>query len=295
MKKFYTIFLSAALTLFMVGCEGLNELPVFEESESFASMPQSSFGVNEDCGQLVIPVQIACIKPVSTVVSYEIVEGTAKAGVNFKDTNKDAVLTFDGNTRQQNIVIDIINCAGQYDGDLDFSIKLLTATGLKISMENSCSVKIFDLDHPLASILGTYTGTAEDVGGPVTWSLNLTKDPKDVNVLWISSICPLHSASMKGVYANVSKDEATGLYTLNIPCGQSVADDYQGEGELILCETYISGGYYASNTSTIIFTQTATGFESEQGMGLVNNYLYYNGFLLGEKSQAGLRVVWTKN
>ena len=293
MKRYFTILACAAVAF--VGCQNLNTVPEFEESESFASFPTATFGVNENVGQLVIPVSIASIKPVKTVVSYEIVDGTAKAGVNFKDTNPDAVLSFDGETREQNIVIDILELPGEYTGDLGFSIKLTSATGLKISAENNCGITMFDLDHPLAAILGTYTGTAVDVGGDVVWELTLAKDLKDVNVLWCDGICPLHASnksSLSPVYANVTKGE-DGSFTLSFPCGQEVGE-YNGNGMLELAECYIDGGYMVSFSSSLIFTQTATGFESEYGMGLVNDYLYYNGFLLGKKTDASYKVVWTK-
>lgn len=297
MKKLYTIFLVTAFAALFVACEGLNTLPEFEPEESFASFPTASFALNEDEGQLKIPVEIASIQPVETVVSYKIIDGTAKAGVDFKDTNASAVLKFDGTTRKQEIVLEILPHLGEYTGDRSFSLELVSATGLKLSMEKTCNVIVYDIDHPLSSILGTYTGEAEDVGGPVTWTLSLTKDPKDVTVVWCNAICPLMLSSgiTRGVYANVTLDEESGKYTLAFPCGQSVADDFNGNGELILCECYIDGGYYIDDTSTLIFTQTATGFESLFGMGLVNDYLYYNGFLLGDRTEAGLKVVWTKN
>lgn len=296
MKRFYSLLLGFASLAVLASCQGLNTLPKFEESEAFASFPKTSFGLNENKGQLIIPVEIASLAPVKTTVSYKIIDGSAKAGVNFKDTNADAVLTFDGTARSQNIVIDIINLAGEYTGDLKFSVNLESATGLKISAENSCAVTIYDLDHPLSAILGTYTGAAVDVGGEVTWELHLTKDAKDVTIVWCDAICPLQGANpdLLPVYANVTQDEATGKYQLSFPGGQELGD-YDGEGTLKLVECYIEGGNYMIDSGvSIIYDQTSSGFESLQGVGLVNNYLWYNGFLLGERTQAGYKVVWTK-
>lgn len=296
MKRFNTLLLGFVSLAVLASCQGLNTLPKFEESESFASFTKAAFALNEDKGQVIIPVEIASLAPVKTTVSYKINEGTAKAGVNYKDTNPDAVLTYDGSTRSQNIVIDIINLAGEYTGDLKFSISLESATGLKLSAEKECTVTIYDLDHPLSAILGTYTGSAMDVGGEVTWTLNLTKDPSDVTILWCDALCPLQgsTASLLPVYANVTQDEATGLYQISFPGGQEIGE-YSGEGVMKLVECYIEGGNYMIDSGVnIVYDQTPTGFESLQGVGFVNNYLWYNAFLLGDRTQAGYKVVWTK-
>ena len=62
-----------------------------------------------------------------------------------------------------------------------------------------------------------------------------------------------------------------------------------------LVECYIEGGNYMIDSGVnIVYDQTPTGFESLQGVGFVNNYLWYNAFLLGDRTQAGYKVVWTK-
>jgi len=299
MKNLYKILFVSALAVAAAACSELNTTPVFEESESFAYIVGSSYGLNENSGQVVIPVQIASISPVKTQVSYVITDGTAKKGVDYEDTNASAVLSFDGTTREQSIVINIFDRSGEYTGDLGFSVSLVSATGLKLSEESACSITIYDLDHPLAAILGEYTVSChEHWQGDVTYTMSLTKDPKDVTVVWCNGICPMvaGASAYSPVYGNVTKDEETGKYSIAFPGGQVMAKDFQGDGDLILCETYYKGGYYVDDTATIEFTQTGdVVFESTNGMGVVtNSYVWQGGFVYGATTAEGYKTVWTK-
>ncbi|MBQ9462750.1 MAG: hypothetical protein IJU68_03740 [Bacteroidales bacterium] len=267
MKKLYTILASAAVTIFMVGCQNLNTLPEFEESESFASFPTLSFGIDENGGQVRIPVQIASLKPVNTVVSYEIVDGTAKAGVNFKDTNPDAVLSFPGSTWEDNeqyIVIDIIDKAGEYTGDLSFTVNILSATGLKISAENTCKVDIYDLDHPLAPILGSYSGSAvSSYDGAVSWTMNLLKDAKDVKVVWIDGLTDEVIGEKLRVYANVNYDEQGNITGYTIPAGQYLP--YSSSYTFwIVGNKAGSGSYYPNASLTWKFENGTFTFDGDE-------------------------------
>ena len=303
MKNYNKILTIAFVALLLVpSCKKLNETPVFEASESFAAFKITSAKVDENKGQIVIPVQIGCIDPVESNVSYKIVDGTAKVNENYKDTDESAVLTFDGKSREENIVIEIINHEGEFTGDLDFTIELLAATGLKLSMEKTCKVTIVDLDHPLAAILGDYTVTChEHWGGDMTYSMTLSKDPKDITVVWCDGICPMvaGSSTFAPVYAAVTQDEETGLYKLSFPGGQVLAGDaVTGDGDMILCETYYKGGYYVDDTAIIEFNQQegdGVVFVSTNGMGVVtDSYVYRGGFVYGATTNEQWKTTWTK-
>lgn len=271
MKRFYTILFGAALAISMVGCQGLNELPEFEPSESFASFPKLSFNIDENKGQVVIPVQIASIKPVNTVVSYQVVDGTAKSGVNYKDTNASAVLTFDGTVREQSIVIDIVDLAGEYTGDLSFEVKLLSATGLKISAENACKVTISDLDHPLAAILGDYAATAtSSYDGAVSWTMTLLKDAKDITVVWIHGITDEILGENQMFYAYVNFDEAGNIVGFTIPQGQIVP--YSSSYDFWLVGNKAgTGSYYPNAPLTWKFEKGTFTFDGDEpnSMGIL--------------------------
>lgn len=263
MKKLYTILLGTAFAALFVACEGLNTMPEFEPEESFASFPTATFSLNEDKGQVVIPVEIASIQPLETVVSYKIIDGSAKNGVDYKDSNKSAVLNFDGKTRSQNIVIDIIPRVGEYTGDLDFTVELVSATGLKLSMEKVCSVKILDLDHPLAEILGDYAGSAvSSYDGEVSWTMHLLKDPKDVKVVWMQGITDEVAAANQLYYANVNFDEDDNIIGITFPAGQIVP--YSSSYDLWLVgNTAGSGSYWPQSSLTWLYSDGKFIFDAE--------------------------------
>jgi hypothetical protein len=218
-NKILMILCGAAILA--VSCDKLNQTPVFEASESFAAFVKGSVSVDENKGQVIIPVQIASIDPVNTTVSYKIVEGEAKVGTDFQDTNESAVLTFKDGSRSENIIINIVDRQGEYTGDLDFSIELIAATGLKLSAENTCKVTICDLDHPLAEILGAYTATAtSSYDGEVKWTMTLLKDPKELTMVWIDQITNEMVGEKCRFYAIVNKDEEDNILGITVPSGQ---------------------------------------------------------------------------
>lgn len=254
MKIFNTILTAVCGIAILASCDKLNETPSFSKSESFVSFPSSSAMINEDGGQIVIPVNMASINPIATAVSYELVDGTAKEGIDYIDTNESAVLSFDGESRSANIVIDIVNRQGDYTGDLSFTINLLSATGLKIGNESVCKVTIGDLDHPLANILGEYDGTATSYwDGEVAWTMTLYKDPSDVNVVWIDGVTNEVGSYNNGLfYANVFRDEEGEIAGMTAPSGQYM--NYPGvSGYWIRLVGYKAGGggsFYPNDSIT---------------------------------------------
>lgn len=222
MKKLYRILTFGAALAAMVSCD-LNKAPRFEDCEqAFAAFDVTSMTIDETVGKISIPVTVASLEPRTVSVAYSATDGTAKAGEHYVLADASAVLQFDGTQRTMNVDIDIKNLAGEYTGDLSFSISLVSAGDLKIGANNTCSVKILDLDHPLASILGSYTANAGYyTGTPCSWPITLEKDPSDVTVVWIDF--PVYLCFQYknwggwGVYGNVSED----LKTITIPCGQT--------------------------------------------------------------------------
>lgn len=293
MKNYNKILTIAFVALLLVpSCKKLNETPVFEASESFAAFTADAISVDENKGTLSIPVEVASIDPVKTTVSYKIVDGKAKVGENFKDLNESAVLVFDGTTRSQNIELQIIDKAGEFTGDLDFSIELIAATGLKLSMEKTCKVTIVDLDHPLAAILGEYTVSCNDYWkGEHTYTMTLTKDEKDVTVVWCNKIVSLSGSR---AYANVTQDEETGAYTLSFPGGQTLFAEYDEGEDLVLMIAEIQGSTAnLDKSSPIILTQNTSAskvtFETEQGICAKTDSWFWQGGLFQGKT------TWIKN
>lgn len=302
MKKITKIFAGVALAVIaFASCSKLNEAPVFEEAESFAAFSGSTFNINEDGGKIVIPVNIAAYSTVRTNVSYTILDAsldgskyTAKNGVDFRDTNTDGVLVFDGTTYTQNIVIEIVNQPGVYTGDITFGIELQSASGLKLSSEKLCQVTIADLDHPLASILGEYTAIGQDSSGSAqSWTVTLTKDPADVHVVHIDYI-------VKGAldykswgdwsYVGTVSDD---LKKISVPLGQKTQAWYQSADDVFILKAFdrLEGGsiYGITDSGNLEITCTAPGKWSVGNIWLYPavTQKYYTNF-------CNQNITWTK-
>ena len=265
MKNIYKYIACAFALTAALSCSKLNETPVFEDSKSFVAFGQTSYSVNEDAGTISIPVTVASPDPKQVTVAYSVADGTAKVGTNFSLADESAVLVYDGETRVQNIVINIKNIAttaeqSGYTGDLVFTVTLDSAGELELGYNKTCTVKIVDLDHPLAEILGTYSCAGVSYfDGPLSWTATFQKDDEDENVVWITAVtasCPY------AVYGNVT-DYASGDWTITIPAGQSALGSYK----FSLC--WFDGDYFDDSTGNIVLTRQADGsYVAEQGIGV---------------------------
>ena len=230
MKNIFKIMAGAAMLAAFASCE-LNDVPAFDPADSFVAMDKSSILVDETAGTVTIPVTIASVDPVKTSVTYEVVEGTAKAGVNFNLQDASGVLTFDGTARTQNIVVDVVDLSGTYTGDVDFTINIISGgKSLNLGANTTCTVKIGDLDHPLAALLGAYNATGFNYfdGVQMDWTLTMYKDEKDVKVVWIdgliSEFAGRYPTTDLRVYGNVSEDQTT----ITLPLGQVLKTPVNG-------------------------------------------------------------------
>lgn len=198
-------------------CSKLNETPRFACNASFAAFDKSAVIVDENVGKISLPVSIASVAPVGVTVAYEVVDGTAKAGKNFKLVNEAATVVFDGKERSSVIEIDIIDIAGEFTGDLTFSVNLVSAGDLNLGHNKTCTVTIADLDHPLSDILGTYSVAGESYfNGPAQWTAEFTKDATDLTKVWMRGLAPGFTYDTDLIYGTVSEDHNT----ITIPIGQ---------------------------------------------------------------------------
>lgn len=257
MKNIVKIFSFAAALAVAFSCSDLNDYPAFEDSKSFAAFDVTSVSVDENAGTVSIPVTVASIDPVQVAVAYTTTDGTAKKDVNFTLADESAVLAFDGKTRSMAVVINIVDLAGEYTGDLDFTVSLVKPGNLDLGANSTCTVKISDLDHPLAAILGSYTVSAFDYfgGADAQWAAKFEKDESDVTVVWISGITG--STGADPVYGNVTIDEETGEFaTITIPFGQTIVWNASYNAILV---GFKDGGYYAPE-GNIVLEKTETGW-----------------------------------
>lgn len=298
-NNFVKLLSGAALTLLLFSCSSLNEKPEFNSKDSFVSFDATDVSVNENAGTISIPVKIASINPVSTTVSYTVNPGTAVSGTNYSLADPSAVLTFDGTQREASIEINIIDKPGAFTGDLSFTVEISTASGLNIGAENTCTVHILDLDHPLSDVLGDYTVSGYDFGnkGQLNWTATFYKDASNTSIVWIKGLCPVlttyASEIENDIYGQVSGE--AGNRTITIPFGQVVASSFNDDGALTFVNFYYDNGYYGGTEGALILTPTATGFVAKKGFGFFSdNYLYKGGVIGGEES-GDYNTTFTKN
>jgi len=256
MKKINFYLSIVALGVAAVSCSNLNNNPVFDDANAFVEFGKTTLSVSEDGKSVSIPVTLASLKGLSENVSYEAVDGTAKAGTNFELADGSATLKFDSENRSQNIVINIKDNPGVYTGDLKFTVAIKNAGSLGIGMNSKCTITITDNDHPLASILGAYTATDKSYGkADQSWTLNMSKDPDDVTVVHIDALIKFCAGSSKyDVTGTVSED----LKTITIANGQKTKDYDASATDFMSLLTW-TDGIYVDTTTDIVMTQVEPG------------------------------------
>lgn len=271
------------------------------EHNSFFSMHSASYNIREDAGELVIPVTVYNPKGEDMAATFNVVDGTAKSGVNYELVSPvSKVLTFTEDATTQNIVIKVKDIEG-YKGAVNFSVSIASATeDIPVGILSSASVRIADKDHPYANLLGEYTVKCQDVTGALTYTMNLVADPDDVTVLWCDGIVPRVAGSAY-VKAAISQDGAT----LSFPTGQKAMTEIGGttpfqldDGDATLYGCLIENEtYYTTREASLTFSKSVSGdnvvFTTESGICLVDDSSIYGGaFLLGK--QNGYTTTWTK-
>lgn len=281
MKKIlYLLAIPAAAVALSTSCSNLNTFPVFDDANAFVSFGETTASIAEDQGIIEIPVVLSSVKGISTSITFDVVDSTAKAGVDFvMPENK--TLTFDSENRTQNIRIQIIDRDGDYTGDLVFKLVFNSTGSVTDGAANECIITITDLDHPLSTILGTYT--AQDALG-ISWPITLTSDESDDTMVWIQDIAgfasggwPLDQTMYYGVVDHTTM-------AITIPVGQESVYtrdvDENGIPEAItLCVVTPDGGIYDEGFS-ITGTTTENGARIEMNCEGCTSML--PGFIAGE-------------
>lgn len=303
MKKLFTITsILAAGLLMAVSCDK-NENPKFSENDAFVAFDKASVTVKETAGEVSIPVTLASVSGIATTISYEAIDGTAKAGVNYDLVDGGGTLTFSADGRTQYIKVKIYDpgvtydgterLSGYYSGDLRFTLSFKSTGDVNTSVESKCTVTIQDLDHPLSAILGDWTFSAVCRGSDAEWPCELMKDESDDHVVWFYDLVYLSRSGWDGTdimyYGIVSED----LTTITIPLGQESEYTYSNGNHVTLYAVDADFDYIydsGSVTATIIYTGAkATGLKFDldgtsagEGAGLIAyipsagtiNYIY---------------------
>lgn len=230
MKKIFTYISLVAIAAFAASCN-MNKEPVFDDADAFVAFDKAAASCKETDGEVRIPVTLASVSGIATTISYEAVDGTAKAGVNYDLADGAGTLTFAADSRTQYIKVKIYDpevvydeegnrVGGRYTGDLKFSLKFKSTGDVNNSADNVCTVTIADLDHPLSAILGDWTFSAVCRGADASWPCELKKDDSDDHMVWFYDLVYLSRSGWDGwdisYYGIVSED----LTTITIPLGQ---------------------------------------------------------------------------
>ncbi len=284
MNKCFKIFAGIAAVMALASCNKEVEY----QTSSFVTFESTGYTVQENAGTVKIPLHAYAEnvdlsfprEGANTSVTFQVIDNTAKNGVNFTVEPANGVLDINGTTDSA-ITLNITNLVGEFTGDLTFTIAITGASNdYTIGGLNTVNVTIKDIDHPLADVLGNYTVTQEDFAqGPVSYTMQIVADDKDLSVVWIYPICPLASQVGFQVYGTVSEDHKT----ITIPCGQEL------DG-LIFGEYTFDNGHYFDDGGEIVMTSTTPGvFTTEQGIGIVEgNSLYGGGVIIQGTTK------WTK-
>ena len=226
----------------MVASCHLNEMPTFDDKDVFAGFRSNSTNATEDCGTLLIPVNVTSLNGAATTVTYEFVNGSAKQGVDFEDASGTGSLSFGVGESSKNITVKIINHPGVFTGDLKFSVRLKSAGDVKMGANNTISVTINDIDHPLASILGDYAcKSMSGWGDDLEWIMNFSKDASDVSKVWIYNIFANDDwADWDTIFYGLVDDDLT---SISVPLGQETEYKYGGTTPCVLLGFDGEGGY----------------------------------------------------
>ena len=268
MKKIYSVIALALGLLTFASCE-INKEPTFNDKDAFVAFNNASFSCTETDGEISIPVTLASLNGMNTTISYEAVNGTAKAGTNFDLVDGTGTLTFTPDARTQYIKVKIYDpdvtykgttrVGGKYTGDLKFKLAFKSTGDVNSSMESSCTVTIKDIDHPMSALLGSYTAKGLDyfAGGMSKWTMSILKDAKDDHMVWFFNIFGNDNwADDDTIYYGIVDED---LSTITVPLGQESEYKYQGTTAVLLLGLDEDFNGYDSGNLVITIQKNANG------------------------------------
>ena len=186
MKSIYRILAFAAVVAAFASCREISDY----KTTPFANLYRSTVSVAESDGSVTIPVMLSSVKgDKNTSVTFKVVEGTAKEGVNFTVEPASKVLSFNG-TDSLDITINIVDNPGVFTGSLTFQVELESATNdYQIGGSSVANFTIKDNDHPLANYFGTFSGAAPGYWGDnYTAEVQVLADPDDVDKVLVYNL-----------------------------------------------------------------------------------------------------------
>lgn len=153
MKNVYTIVAALALVL-TASCNRALEF----EHETFATFSTSSYSVDENIGEVKVPVTIFNPTGSDIQLSVKIIEGSAVADDDYQVMSSN-LMTFAAGETTKDFVIAVTDKSGEFTGSKDFNLQLESLTdNVSVGAFNTVKFTIKDLDHPLAMFIGEWSG-----------------------------------------------------------------------------------------------------------------------------------------
>lgn len=232
MKRNLIFLVAAAFTLLLsVSCDRTVEY----EFNPYATLYTTSYTVDENVGELKIPVAIYNPTGSEVQVSVKLLEGLAEEGVDYELISPaSGILSFSGETDSLDVVLGIKSFEGEFTGTKNFALEISSLTaGLTVGNIKTANVTINDLDHPLAPFFGVWSAvTYEEVylETDVTLTFDIAADPNDVTKVVASIVDPMMSAVVGYTKPVVLSGNATlnddGTGVLVIPNAQATGFEY---------------------------------------------------------------------
>lgn len=224
--KYFNVIIPGILLCTACDC---NKLPEFNDADAYVAFDKSTMTVKEENNTLKVPVTLVSLKGKTETIAYVVTDGEggsgAKAGMNYQVLGS-GTLSFTPENSTQYIEFQINDVDG-YTGDLFFNIELTNAGSINLGAGKTCKVTILDKDHPLSSILGTYTADADSYfsnRGHFNWEITIDKDADDVTKVWIGNLEPYFAENgytapnANYFYGIVNADKTE----IRVPVGQKV-------------------------------------------------------------------------
>ena len=239
-KTLFNITLALATVLVAASCD--KNLPkAFSDANAFVAFDKATatvaeavikedgtFAPNEKT--IKIGVTLGSVSGLTANVPFEIVDGTAKKGVNYEIVGGSNTLAFDASHRTQYIEVKGL-FLDKYTGDLKFTIKLQKANGVNLGAASECVVTVSDVNHPMTPILGDYAASSATDSMMGDWTLSIYKDDNDDHVVWLFNFCCWYSGwyDFDTMYYGVVNEDADGnLVSISVPFGQATEYKYGG-------------------------------------------------------------------
>lgn len=255
MKSLYT-YIGAVLAAasILASCDK-NEPSKFNDKDAFVAFDKTSLTLSEGSEDVLkIPVTLASVAGLEETIKFEVKEPekkAAKQGVNFEVLTKSGTLSFNAENRTRYIEVKAIP-DGEYTGDLQFSVVIYGTESIKAGSENTCTVTLTDIDHPLGFMLGAYTATGVNAlkNEPCTWTMTFFKDADDDHKVWIDNLFQKDGWTGEDMryYGIVNEDHTS----LNIPFGQESEYKYSNGNPVTLLGFDGESGYDTGSVDVAI-------------------------------------------